>query len=90
MCLSEHLFYITAEYRFDLYLLSTSVFDILFNKEREIECAVDSEVLTVMNMRMLFLWVVPPCGLTDTDVSEKHSLSIFRGKVITQKSITVK
>jgi hypothetical protein len=40
------------------------------------------EVLTVVRMPMLFFWVVTPCRLAvDTNVSEMHTVSIFRVEV---------
>jgi hypothetical protein len=39
------------------------------------------EVLTVVKMTMLLFWDMTPCGLVgDTDVSEKHTVSIFRAE----------
>jgi hypothetical protein len=40
------------------------------------------EVLTAVRMTMMFFWVLVPCRLSvDTNVSEKHTLSIFRAEV---------
>jgi hypothetical protein len=38
------------------------------------------EVLRTVKMSMLFFLVVTPCGLLDTNVSEKHTVSIFRAE----------
>jgi hypothetical protein len=37
----------------------------------------NSQVLTAMNMTILFSWAVTPCG---TMVSEKYTASIFRAE----------
>jgi hypothetical protein len=50
-------------------------------KNLRITC-VRIEVLTAVRMVMLFFWVVTPCRLlVDTNVSEKHIVSIFRVEV---------
>jgi hypothetical protein len=38
------------------------------------------EVLTVVKMSVLFVWVLTPCGLEDTNVSEEHTSSIVRAE----------
>jgi hypothetical protein len=40
-----------------------------------------------MRFEISIFWVVTPCGLVvDTNVSEKHTASIFRAEVTTQKT----
>jgi hypothetical protein len=40
------------------------------------------EVITAVKMSILVFWVVTPCRLyEDTNVSEKHNVSIFRAKI---------
>jgi hypothetical protein len=40
------------------------------------------EVFMVVRMVMLFFWVLAPCRLlVDANVSEKHTVSIFRAEV---------
>jgi hypothetical protein len=37
-------------------------------------------IIKMMKMSMLIFWIVQPCGLVGTNVSEEHTASIFKTK----------